>query len=361
MKAQAVYPDTETAFYEEVKQAHLLPLWKISTLLTPEPRSPVAPYVWRRSRYLPLMLQAGELAPVERGGERRALQLSNPGLDGDWATTHTLVAAVQLLKPGERAPAHRHTPAAIRFILEGQGAYTAVNGERCYMSPGDLVLTPSWEWHDHGNETATPMIWMDGLDVPLVRALQCMFFQPYGETVYPVSKPDNDSLKLFGAGGVRPIFTQPKGMNSPLLIYPWEETLAALEALGDREGSPFDGVILEYTNPVTGGHAMPTMACYIQRLRPSERTRAHRHTSSAVYCVVRGEGQSVINGLRLRWGAGDFIALPPWIWHEHVNASPSSDAILFSIQDTPTFEALGLYREEAHEGPQAIRAEYQDD
>jgi gentisate 1,2-dioxygenase len=360
MKAQAVYPDTETTFYEEVKRAHLLPLWKLGTLLTSEPLSTVVPYIWRRSRYLPLLLQAGDLAPVERGGERRALQLSNPGLGGDWATTHTLVAAVQLLRPGETAPAHRHTPAAIRFIMEGQGAYTAVNGERCYMSPGDLVLTPSWEWHDHGNETADPVIWMDGLDVPLVRSLQSMFFQPYAEHVYPVSKPANDSLKLFGAGGVRPTFTKPKGMNSPLLIYPWDQTLAALEALGDREGSPFDGVILEYTNPVTGGHVMPTMACSIQKLRPGERTRAHRQTTSAVYYVLRGEGQTVINGLRLRWGSGDLIALPPWVWHDHANLSPGSDAVLFSIQDTPTFEALGLYREEAHEGPQMIRGEYQD-
>jgi gentisate 1,2-dioxygenase len=360
MKTEVAPSEVETRFYGEVDRAHMLPLWKLGSMLSTEPQSSVALYVWRRSRYHPLLLQAGEIAPVERGGERRALQLSNPGLR-DWATTHTLVAAVQLLRPGETAPAHRHTPAAIRFIMEGQGAYTAVNGERCYMNPGDLVLTPSWEWHDHGNETATPMIWMDGLDVPLVRALQCMFFQPYEGTVYPVTRPDNDSLKLFGAGVVRPAFSRPKGLASPLLIYPWEQTLAALEALGDREGSPFDGVILEYTNPLTGGHVMPTMACYIQKLRPRERTRAHRQTSSAVYYVVRGDGQSVIGGLRLRWEAGDFIALPPWAWHEHANVSASEDAILFSIQDTPTFEALGLYREEAHDGPQRIHGEYQDE
>jgi len=359
MKVETAQPEVETRFYEAVDRAHMLPLWKLGSMLTTEPKSPVVPYIWRRSRYMPLMLQAGEIAPVERGGERRALQLSNPGL-GDWATTHTLVAAVQLLKPGERAPAHRHTPAAIRFIMEGQGAYTAVNGERCYMNPGDLVLTPSWEWHDHGNDTATSMIWMDGLDVPLVRSLHSMFFQPYEGTAYPISKPDNNSLKLFGAGSVRPTFTRPSGLASPLLIYPWKRALAALEALGDQEGSLFDGVILEYTNPVTGGHTMPTMACYIQRLRPREHTRAHRHTSSAVYYVVRGEGQSVINGVKLSWETGDFIALPPWLWHEHANLSASGDAILFSIQDTPTFEALGLYREEAYEGGQAVSAEYRD-
>ncbi len=359
MKVETVSPEVETRFYEEMDRAHMLPLWKLGSMLSTEPKSSVAPYIWRRSRYLPLLLQAGEVVPVERGGERRALQLSNPGLR-DWATTHTLVAAVQLLRPGETAPAHRHTPAAIRFIMEGQGAYTAVNGERCYMNPGDLVLTPSWQWHDHGNETAAPIIWMDGLDVPLVRALQSMFFQPYEGTVYPITKPDNNSLKLFGAGVVLPTFSQPSGMASPLLIYPWEQTLAALEALGDREGSPFDGVILEYTNPVTGGHAMPTMACYVQRLRPREHTRAHRQTSSAVYYVFRGEGQSVIDGMKFPWGTGDFVALPPWVWHEHTNLSASGDAILFSIQDTPTFEALGLYREEAYEGRQPVSGEYRD-
>lgn len=347
MVAGAVSQDVAAGFYQDAARMNLLPLWKIVQLMTPEPTTNMVPYLWRWRDLAPIVETSGQVAPVERGGERRALQLANPGFSGEWATTNTLVAAVQLLLPGEVAPAHRHTPSAIRFIIEGSNAYTAIDGERCYMHPGDLVLTPCWTWHDHASESDRPVIWMDGLDVPLVRHLNAMFFQPYERSQYPQTRPVNNSKQLFGAGHLKPTWERLSASPSPLLIYSWEQTEMALRGLADREGSPFDGIALEYVNPQTGGPVLPTMACWVQLIQPMTHLRAHRHTGSAVYHVVRGQGYTVINGQRFDWSKGDFLAVPPWAWHEHANTSSSEEAILFSIQDTPVFTSLGLYREEA--------------
>jgi len=160
------------------------------------------------------------------GEERRALQLFNPGLDGRWATTNTMIAAIQLLLPGEVARAHRHTPTAIRFIMEGSGGYTAVDGERVYMAPGDLVLTPSWAWHDHGNETDKPVVWMDGLDIPLIQSLNAMFFQMYDQTQFPLTKPNNASVSLHGHVSLSPTWVKERPQSSPLLLYSWRRPIS---------------------------------------------------------------------------------------------------------------------------------------
>ncbi len=301
--------------------------------------------MWKSSLLEAMVRESGEVVPV--GEERRALQLFNPGLEGRWATTNTMIAAVQLLLPGEVARAHRHTPTAIRFIMEGAGAYTAVDGERVYMEPGDLILTPSWAWHDHGNETDKPVVWMDGLDVPLVQALNAMFFQMYDVPQVPLSKPKNASVHLHGHVSLNPTWVKERPRSSPLLLYSWETTWQSLNALRDVDGDAHDGVALEYTHPQTGCSLLPTMACWIQMLRPDERTKAHRHTGSAVYYVVRGAGETIIDGRRFAWGRGDIIVLPSWALHEHANVSSRDAAVLFSIQDRPVLDALGLYREEA--------------
>jgi len=253
---------------------------------------------------------------------------------------------VQVLLPGEVARAHRHSPTAIRFIIEGSGAYTAVDGERVYMEPGDLILTPSWAWHDHGNETKDRVVWMDGLDIPLIQSLEAMFFQFYSAQQVPATRPANASKQLHGHAHLSPTWVKEKPQSSPLLLYSWDRTWEALRALREHEGSSFDGIALEYRHPQTGGPVMPTMACWAQMLRPGEGTKAHRHTGSAVYHVVQGEGVTVIDGKRFVWSKGDIIALPPWALHEHANTSGKEDAVLFSIQDTPVLQALGLYYEE---------------
>jgi len=333
------------AFHERMHANHMYGLWELASQMTAHPQPKMIPHMWPWSVTESIIAESAKAVPV--GDERRALQLFNPGLGGRWATTNNLIAAVQILLPGEVARAHRHTPTAIRFIIEGTGAYTAVDGERVYMAPGDLILTPSWSWHDHGNETKERVVWMDGLDIPLIASLEAMFFQFYSAQQVPATRPANASKHLHGHAHISPTWVKEKSMASPLLLYSWEQTSQALAALRDHEGSAFDGVLLEYRHPQTGGPVLPTMACMIQLLRPGERTKAHRHTGSAVYYVVNGTGATIIDGQQFKWSKGDIVALPPWALHEHANSSANSDAVLFSIQDLPVLSALGLYYEEA--------------
>ena len=299
---------TEVDFHERMHAAHMHGLWELASKMTRHPEATAIPHMWKSSLLEAMVRESGEVVPV--GEERRALQLFNPGLGGQWATTNTMIAAVQLLLPGEVARAHRHTPTAIRFIMDGEGGYTAVDGERVYMKPGDLILTPSWAWHDHGNETDKPVIWMDGLDVPLVAFMNAMFFQMYEVPQVPLSKPNNASLQLHGHVSLSPTWVKDRPLSSPLLLYSWETTWRSLQALRDAKGDEHDGIALEYTHPQTGRALLPTMACWIQMLRPGERLKAHRHTGSAVYYVAQGTGETIIDGCRFAWGKGDIVALP---------------------------------------------------
>jgi len=332
------------AFHERMHANNMYGLWELASQMTPHPQPKMIAHMWPWSVTESIIAQSAQAVPV--GDERRALQLFNPGLGGRWATTNNLIAALQILLPGEVARAHRHTPTAIRFIIEGTGAYTAVDGERVYMAPGDLILTPSWAWHDHGNETKERVVWMDGLDIPLIASVEAMFFQFYTAPQVPTSRPANSSSHLFGHAHISPTWIKEKPKSSPLLLYSWEQTWQALNAMREQEGSLFDGIALEYRHPQTGGPVMPTMACLAQLLRPGEHTKAHRHTGSAVYYVVQGQGATIIDGQRFNWTKGDIVALPPWTLHEHLNASANTDAVLFSIQDLPVLNALGLYYEE---------------
>jgi gentisate 1,2-dioxygenase len=347
MKAQPQSTSFREAFHERMHANNMYGLWELASQMTPHPQPKMVPHMWPWSITEPIIADSAEAVPV--GDERRALQLFNPGLGGRWATTNNLIAAVQILLPGEIARAHRHTPTAIRFIIEGTGAYTAVDGERVYMEPGDLILTPSWAWHDHGNETKERVVWMDGLDIPLIASLEAMFFQFYNEQQVPARRPANASQSMYGRAQLNPTWVKEKSKSSPLLLYSWKPTWEALNALRADEGSPFDGIALEYRHPQTGGPVLPTMSCWIQLLRPGEHTQAHRHTGSAVYHVVKGSGMTLIDGQRFDWSKGDIVALPPWVLHEHANNSAQDDAVLFSIQDAPVLNALGLFYEEAYD------------
>ena len=335
-------------FYLEVEQKHLVPLWKVTKrLLTTEPETKVRPYLWKWTDLRRLAQEAGQLVPIERGGERRVLGLVNPGLGGKYAATHTLWAAVQIVKPGEVAPCHRHTASAIRFIIDGDRTFTTVNGDKCMMSRGDLVLTPNWTWHDHGCESDQPMIWMDGLDLPLVGDLDGMFFEFYPTHKQPTDFV-NESERKFGGAQLQPTWERKEESYTPLLNYKWAPTYEALKKTGEGSASPYDDVCFEYINPNTGGSVLPTISCYVQMIRPGVHTKAHRQANSAVYHVFEGSGYSVINGQRFDWERGDFFVIPPWAWHEHVNEN-REETILFSIQDTPVMKSLGLYREEGYQ------------
>jgi gentisate 1,2-dioxygenase len=340
---KTAHHQTQDRFHQLIHQNHMWGLWEIASQMTPQPRPEAVPYQWKWSLLKEVVKQSCSAVPV--GDERRAMQLFNPGLNGQWATTNTLIAAVQVLLPGEVARAHRHSPAAIRFIIEGHGAYTAVEGEKVIMHPGDFVLTPAWQWHDHGNETNETVVWMDGLDVPLTRSLNAMFFEMHKDIKASHGKPVNGSAALYGHGKLTPTWVKERPVFSPLMLYSWEQTAEALHDLRGHDGSPHDGIILEYTHAQTGGPVLPTMSCRVQMIRKGEKTKAKRVTGSSVFHVVQGRGRSVINGQPFDWEKGDIIALPSWAQHDFANTG-TEDAILFSISDRPVLETLGFYREE---------------
>lgn len=284
--------------------------------------SKVQARLWRWAEIEPLMRRSAEFMAPGRGAERRIIRLDNPGVP-ERTSTHTISTAVQYLLPGEVAPAHRHTPNAVRFMLRGEGAYTTVEGDKCVMKRGDLVVTPSMTWHDHGNEGAGPVIWTDGLDSPVVRYLENLFIEPYADERQPV----------------RP------GPQTRPIHYPWDAAYAELLRRAGGETDPFDDVLMEYVDPATGKSVVPALGCYLQMLRPGVRPRAHRETSSAVYHVARGAGFSVVDGVRFDWREGDFLAIPPRALHAHGNESDTA-AVLFSFQDVPLLRALGFYRVE---------------
>ena len=344
-------PNQVETFLAGLAQYDIGPLWKVlGKQLTPAPETPVKPHLWRWKDIRPQLLRSGELVTATEA-ERRVLMLLNPGLEGRVATTHTLYAGIQLILPGEVARSHRHTPNALRFIMEGEGGYTVVDGEKLPMLPGDFVLTPNWTWHEHGSEGNEPVVWLDGLDLPLAGMMAGTFFEPSETESQPLTKPTDSSTAGYQHGGLLPCFQQnaqrQESGESPLLKYAWSEARPALMDLGADDESPFDGTMLEYVNPVTGGPALTTMASFLQRLRPGQKTQAHRHSTSSVYLAVEGHGRTVIDKQVFPWGPGDVFALPTWAVHAHENSSVSEDAILFSFSDAPVMKVLGWYREQA--------------
>ena len=346
-------PQERDEFRAELEQWNMGPLWLIyRSVLTREPRQNEVPYLWQWSVVRPRLLRSGELITAAEA-ERRVLMFLNPGNAARIGATATLYAAAQLILPGETARAHRHSPAALRFIIEGSGAYTCVEGEKIYMTPGDLVLTPSMVWHDHGNDGAEPVMWLDGLDIPYTAALNCMFLEEYESLSQTERVPQNKgertrSEKLFG----RALFPASGGAGasapySPVWAYRWSDSREALETLA-RSGEPdkIHGHLLRYANPSSGGEVLPTMGCRLQLLPNGFRTQAHRSTTSAVYHVAEGRGYSILNGKRFDWQQGDTFAVPIWCWQEH--AAPDDAAVLFSITDEPILAPLGLVRSQSY-------------
>lgn len=331
------------AFYEELDGLDMAPLWESLHNLVPKaPTTPVRPVHWNYDGVVrERLMRAGELITA-REAERRVLILENPGLRGKASITDMLYAGFQLILPGEVAPAHRHSQSALRFVIEGDGAYTAVAGERAFMRPGDLILTPSWTWHDHGNPTDKPMIWLDGLDIPLVRAFAAGFAEAANMDSQEESRPSGDSLARYGAN-LLPVDWHPQSGNSPLFVYPYDRTRESLEAI-TRNGDPdpCHGYKLRYINPATGGSPMPTIGAFMQLLSAGFVTEPYHSTDSTVFVVVEGEGESWIGDKRIRWKPRDVFVAPSWYEQRH---GADSDAVLFSFSDRPVQQALGLWRE----------------
>ncbi len=337
-------------FYQQLNANSIAPLWRVLGDAAPkEPRVQSVAHRWAWRDVKTYMAKAGDLVTTQEA-ERRVLMLINPGFKSNtFRTVGLIFAGIQMIMPGEIADSHRHTPNAQRFIIEGDGAYTAVQGERTIMSKGDFVLTPAWAWHDHGNESSKPMIWLDGLDLPYAIILDANFFEDYvgGDgQMQPIYRQTEDSHHRWGRN-LRPTWEQPSLSTaaSPILNYRWSESRDSLHALREEKGSPHDGIILQYTNPMTGGPTLPTISAYLQLIRKGEHTQPHRHTSSTVYHVAEGEGRSLVGDTEYKWEEGDTFVVPSWVAHEH--ESSNGEAVLFSYSDRPIIHAAGFYREEA--------------
>lgn len=334
--------------YEKISTLGAEPLWRhYGDLFRSEPRSAAVPYRWSFSGLRPYMLHFSRTLSLEEA-ERRVLMLINPGLQDPPATVNSLFAGIQIIMPGETAQAHRHTANAFRFIIEGESAYTTVNGERVHMRPGDLLLTPGWHWHDHFHEGTGPMMWLDGLDFPLTNSFEAGFFELFGDRSQKSLVPDDLSSRAYIHGRLNPVWEQPQSGSSPVGNYPWSETERALEAIGnDADGSPSDGIVLEYTNPWTGGSVMPTIDCRILRLRPGFSGLPARTTASTILHVVRGEATVEVGETSFDLDPKDVVAVPGWARYRLDNASGSDDAVLFAYSNRPALRALHLLREEA--------------
>ncbi len=339
------------AFSSRISPLNLSPLWERKARLVPG--SECVPALWRYSQMRPLLAESAQLISKAQA-ERRVLVMENPSLRGSSFITHSLYAGLQIIQPGEVAPSHRHTPAALRFVVEGEGAYTAVSGERLPMKPGDFVVTPPWAWHDHGNLGDGPVVWMDGLDTPFAQIFGAHFRENHPQVSHPVTRATGDNGHRHGANMV-PLQESPDSDNltskvkdqaaDQLLLYPYERSRAALHALS-RSGAaadPAQGHKLRYTNPATGGHPFKTMAAFMQLLPAGFAGAPYRATDGAVFNVAEGHCRVVLGGHTHELLTHDVLVVPPW---ETYQLQADADCVLFSFSDRAAQELLGYWREE---------------
>jgi gentisate 1,2-dioxygenase len=317
------------------------------------------PYRWRWAEIAPYLDRIAEIArtadvsPIEFA-ERQQFLLTNPGLGGRLQVTSTMRCAVSIYNPGDVAPVHIHSPNASRTILSAKGGYTTVEGERCEAARGDLILTPNGTWHDHGNDGGEPVVWVDVLDFPLLEFLDCVWLDEHfpGATAgnaraQKVSEPPGYSQLLYGAGGLVPAYRPHRrgfgAGTSPYFHYRGADIRAALDRLRGEEGDPYDGVKLDFVNPMTGGPVFPTLAYSASLVRPREETRWKRETASTLCLVLEGKGWSEIAGERFDWHENDIFVVPPFAWRRH-GAEDAADAVIYAVSDRPLLEKIGQYR-----------------
>jgi gentisate 1,2-dioxygenase len=349
--AQTVAPDRiwqRQDYYRRIDQVSLAPLWEVLRDLVPdEPAPTMAPHVWDFDEVRPYVLEAGGLLTAAEA-ERRVLVLANPALPGKSLMTDVLYGGLQLIMPQEVARAHRHSQSALRFVIDGDGAYTAVQGEKIRMQPGDFVITPAWTWHDHGNESDQPMIWLDVLDLSIVAHFRGQFREEWAEERLPRQRPEGDALARFGAG-LMPIEHTTSSGTSPLFNYPYSRTREALYAISRAgEIDPHHGYKLRYANPLNGDWVMPTIATWMQWLPQGSQTQSWQCTDGLGFVCKEGRGETRIFGadgqrqVTLEWKANDVFVVPGWTPHQH---RAIEDTVLFGFSDRAAQEKLGLWRE----------------
>jgi gentisate 1,2-dioxygenase len=335
--------DARQDLYRRVEKHNFAPLWEVYHSLIPnEPVTPCKPALWKYRDARPYLMEAGELITAKEA-TRRVLILQNPGMQGKSCITQSLFAGLQLIMPGEVAPSHRHTQSALRFVLEGSCAYTAVDGERTTMQPGDFIITPSWTWHDHGHPGDQPVVWMDGLDIRIVQAFAAQFHEVFPEETQPVSKTEGASVARYGANLAPVGARSPFGKTSPIFNYPYDKSREALGKMAqDEDPDACHGWKMEYINPTTGGHAMPTIAAFLQLAPKGFKSKPYRCTDGTIYSVVEGKGKVSIGGEQFEFEPRDTFVVPSWT---PLTLEAQSEAVLFSFSDRPGQEAMGLWRE----------------
>ena len=330
------------SFEQTLARSNLQPLWdRYDRLLTPEPQVPDHAAHWRWRDLLPHIDRAASEIPMNKS-ERRVLMLTNPAFDGKPFATTNLFAGIQILNPGERAPVHRHSASAMRFVLEGTGAATIVDGQHCDMLPGDLILTPNWCWHEHRNDSATRCLWLDALDLPLAVSMGAIFSER-GQASNQRNALWHIEDNAFANAGLLPDTTAQRNAYSPMFRYPWARTLAALLQAPERaDGSRR----VRYVDPTTGEPAIPTLDCYLWQLAKANPTTSFRSSANCVFAVVEGEGISEIGDRSIRWQKNDVFTVPHWTWASH---QASAGARLFYFTDREVLRRLNWLREETRE------------
>jgi gentisate 1,2-dioxygenase len=328
-------------FSRDISHLDLMPLWDREPGAM-SPGTACVPQIWRYRELRPALMRATELIS-KKDAERRVLVLENPSLRGSTFITNSLYAGLQVIKPGEIAPSHRHTPNALRFIVEGEGAYSAVGGERAMMHPGDFIVTPNWQWHDHGNVGDCPVVWLDGLDTPFGKFFGTMFREDYPNEVHPVVRKDGESLAAYGQN-MLPVDYETSVGESPILRYPYERTREALYSLQQTGRlNPAQGLKMRYVNPANGQYPFRTMAVFMQLLPAGFVGRRYRSTDGVVFSVVEGSGAAEVGDRHFSFDRHDIFVVPPWCAYRF---QAKEDVVLFSYSDRSAQQALGFWKEE---------------
>lgn len=331
----------DSDFVAQLEAANLHPLWDRFRKLTPvKPQAKDPPFLWRWKDIERFTGRAVSEVPID-DVERRALILVNPAFGGETVTTNNLIAAFTVLDPGDRARPHRHTFAAIRFATKADGAATIVNGRRCEMKSGDLILTPPMCWHGHINESDHRIIWFDAANIPLLRTLDANFFEPGDAKANDFWQVDDGDEKLWGEAGLVGADIDHARAHSLKYRYSGEATRRLLSSL---PAGPDGARTVRYTNPATGGAVMPALDCYAARLPDGQTTRPKRTTCNMICLVVSGQGRSTVGEHSFDWSQNDVFSIPHWNFASH--QAKGGDADLFIVSDRSAFERLDLLREE---------------